>query len=104
MELFFLWVLFGVVTAIVASNKGRNGAAWLAIGFVLGPLGVLLALVVSKNLPAVEAGAVAKGDAKKCPYCAELIKREAIRCRYCSADLPAAAARPRPCADKEATA
>lgn len=88
--LIVFWLLCGVVSAVVASNKGRSGCGWLIVGFLLGPFGFVLSLVVSKDESSVEKEALMSGTVKKCPYCAELIKREAIICRYCGKDLNAA--------------
>jgi hypothetical protein len=57
MAILITWILFGVVTAVVASNKGRDGCGWFLLGVLLGPFGFILSLVVSdvvsENKPAV---------------------------------------------------
>jgi len=82
-----IWLLFGLISAIVASNKGRGGCTWFVIGILLGPFGFILALVISPNTAAVERQAMRTGDLKRCPYCKEFVKRDAIKCRFCSERL-----------------
>lgn len=88
MEWFIIWLLFGVVTAVVAANKRRNVIGWLVLGFLLGPFGLILSLVVSKNQAEVEQEAIESGARRKCPFCAELIRREAVKCRFCGSEVP----------------
>jgi hypothetical protein len=87
MEFVVLWILFGVVSAVVGSKKGRSGCGWFTIGFLLGPIGLILAFVVSPDQRAVDKAALQSGTMKKCPFCAELVRVEAIKCRHCGADL-----------------
>ncbi len=82
-----VWVLCGIAGAMIASQKGRSAGGWAVLCFLLGPLGVILALVASRDEAGLEAQALESGDSRKCPQCAEIIKSEATKCRYCGSEL-----------------
>lgn len=87
MEIFLIWLICGMVSAMIGSTKGRNPFAWFVIGFILGPFGILIALVISKDTKKLEAEAIQKGELKRCKNCAEVIRAEALKCRYCGASF-----------------
>ena len=87
MELLLFWVLFGVVAAVVASNKGNSGVAWFFVGVLLGPIGLILSLVVSGDPAGVERKKIEDGGYLRCEKCAELIRAEATKCRFCGSDV-----------------
>jgi len=70
-----IWFLCGIIASAIYSRKGRSGCVGLLGGFLLGPIGVILALVAGSGLP-------------KCPYCAERIQPDAIVCPHCQRELP----------------
>ena len=87
MELLLFWGLFGVVAAVVASNKGNSGVAWFFVGVLLGPIGLILSLVVSGDPAVVERTKIEGGEYRRCDKCAELIRAKATKCRFCGSDV-----------------
>lgn len=84
------WFILCIVVGVIASNNGRSGVGYFILSILLSPLiGILVVLIVGKNLSAIDQQKIANGSDKKCPFCAELIKREAKVCRYCGRELEA---------------
>jgi membrane protease subunit (stomatin/prohibitin family) len=90
--LVFFWFLCGVAAGINLSGKGRSGFGGFLLGALLGPVGLVIALVMPRNEAAIERQQVQRGESRKCPQCAELVKYEAKICRHCGADQTAAIA------------
>jgi hypothetical protein len=73
MEFVIIWLICGIISAIIGSKKGA-GCSGFIIGILLGPFGIIIALIT-------------KGNRRTCPYCKELINKEAIVCPRCQRDI-----------------
>src|SRR5262252_9500068 len=96
-EILICYMAFTFLGAIIAGAKGRSAIGFFLLGLFLSPLiSIIAALVVKPNQKALEREAMWKGESRKCPFCAELVRAEAIVCRYCSNELPPLPPRPAP--------
>ena len=64
-----VWLFFGAIAGAIGHYKGEGGRAFAA-GFVMGPFGVLAALLSS-------------GNRRECPACRERMDRRASVCPHC---------------------
>ena len=85
----FFWVFFSFIAADIATRKGRSGIGFFFLSILLTPLiGIISAIIATPTQNQVEDDKVKSGSAKKCPFCAEIIKKDAVVCHFCKRDLP----------------
>ena len=82
MELVLIgWVLMGILAAIIANAKGRSAGGFGCLGVLLGPIGILAAMLAA---PASAVAARERPDRRvACDRCAEMIQPDARVCRFC---------------------
>lgn len=90
------WFFCGIIAAGIASDKGNDGCGGFIVGVLFGPLGILIVAVAPVNPTYAEqqkklllGRQALAGELRKCPYCAEYVKREAMVCRYCGREIGA---------------
>ncbi len=82
-----VWAACGILGSFMAQTKGRSRGMGFFLGFVFGPFGLIRAATLARDEHGAERRGLLSGELRKCPECAEPIRREARKCRYCGSEV-----------------
>jgi len=80
--MYLISILLGLMTAIIASNKGYSFFRWWFKGTAFAPFSLLYVIFMKRNLnPSLKRGA--PESLIQCPHCKKRVEADAENCRFC---------------------
>lgn len=79
-----LWIVLTIFAVYYGHKRGQSVIFCLIISVFLSPLIAFIAIALTKpKTEVVEARELKSGKMKRCPHCAELVRKEARVCKHC---------------------
>jgi len=85
----FVGVICAAVGGLITSSKGQGAATGIVLGFLLGVIGLIIALVMRPAPRGDRPGTRVALRTRECPHCRELMRRDASVCPHCQRDSTA---------------
>lgn len=76
-------VLLGLIPAAIAWYKGRSFWLFWLYGTLVFVVALPHAILAHRNERKLEERLLSRGEHRRCPHCAEIIKKDAMVCRFC---------------------
>lgn len=86
---FVLCVVAGFILVVIANNAG-GGAVGAGFAAFVAPVAALIWAMSTQSSEQLAVTAGEHGDFKKCPFCAESVRKEAVKCKHCGSALDSA--------------
>jgi hypothetical protein len=83
------WIVFGLISAVVAKARNANALQAFVIGILLGPFGLIFAFGLPSHNVSADPSGLPPGWRRECPYCKSQIQTDASVCRYCNRESDA---------------
>lgn len=85
--MFLLYLIVAIISGAfasgIAADKHRSGCLFFALGFIIGPLAILAAAMLSRDQAAEVEQKLESGDLVECPACRSPIHPQATICPFC---------------------
>lgn len=86
---FVFCVIAGFILVVVTNNAG-GGAIGAAFAAFVAPIAALIWATSTRNSEQLAVATGEHGEFKKCPFCAESVRKEAVKCKHCGSTLNSA--------------